>query len=52
MVPYMSFLLQPFSNLLTSFTSFNLHNFALWISVVQTLTRTLNFDDGGKPSGA
>jgi U3 small nucleolar RNA-associated protein 10 len=52
MVPYMSFLLQPFSDVLTSFTPSNPHNFALWTSVVQILTRTLNFDDGGKPSEA
>ncbi|KAF9553866.1 hypothetical protein CPC08DRAFT_672807 [Agrocybe pediades] len=47
MVPYMTFLLQPFTDILTSFAKSSADNFALWSSVVQVLTRTLNFDDAG-----
>ncbi|KAF8966928.1 armadillo-type protein [Flammula alnicola] len=47
MVPYMTFLLQPFSDILASFTTLKSDNFELWSSIVQILTRTLNFDDGG-----
>ncbi|KAF8797612.1 hypothetical protein BYT27DRAFT_7204423 [Phlegmacium glaucopus] len=45
MVPYMSFLLQPYTDILKAFTSSTSDNFALWSSVIQTLTRALNFDD-------
>ncbi|KAF4611649.1 hypothetical protein D9613_003824 [Agrocybe pediades] len=47
MVPYMTFLLQPFTDILTSFAKSSADNFALWSSVVQVLARTLNFDDAG-----
>lgn len=47
MVPYMSFLLGPFCEILTLFSTSNLDDFGLWSSVVQVLTRALNFDDGG-----
>ncbi|KAF8901036.1 armadillo-type protein [Gymnopilus junonius] len=47
MVPYMSFLQQQFSDILTSFTTSTAENLDLWSSVIQILTRTLNFDDGG-----
>ncbi|PPQ90282.1 hypothetical protein CVT25_013107 [Psilocybe cyanescens] len=46
MVPYISFLLQPYSDILASFTASTSDDFSLWSSVIQTLTRTLNFDDG------
>ncbi|KDR78387.1 hypothetical protein GALMADRAFT_245550 [Galerina marginata CBS 339.88] len=47
MVPYMSFLLQPCCDILTSFTKSTSDHFALWSSIIQILSRTLNFDDGG-----
>ncbi|KAF8154101.1 hypothetical protein B0H34DRAFT_800000 [Crassisporium funariophilum] len=46
MVPYMSFLLQPYTDILKSFTTSETDDFALWSSVVQTLSRSLNLDDG------
>jgi len=48
MVPYMTFLLQPYSDILTSFVKSSVDDIALWSAVIQTLTRTLNFDDAGK----
>ena len=47
MVPYMSFLLQPSTDILKAFTSSTLDNIALWSSVIQIYTRALNLDDGG-----
>ena len=47
MVPYMSFLLQPSTDILKAFTSSASDNFALWSSVIQTYARTLDLDDGG-----
>ena len=47
MVPYMSFLLQPSTDILKAFTSSTSDNIALWSSVIQTYTRALNLDDGG-----
>ncbi|KJA17838.1 hypothetical protein HYPSUDRAFT_191636 [Hypholoma sublateritium FD-334 SS-4] len=46
MVPYMSFLLAPFCDILASFATSDLDDFGLWSTVVQTLTQTLNYDDG------
>jgi hypothetical protein len=46
MVPYVSFLLYPLSNALDSFVSNDL-NTALWSSVINVLTRTLNYDENG-----
>lgn len=48
MVPYMSFLLQPSTDILKAFTSSTLDNFSLWSSVIQIFTRALNLDDGGE----
>ncbi|KAK0447887.1 uncharacterized protein EV420DRAFT_1647628 [Desarmillaria tabescens] len=45
MCPYMSFLLQPYIDLLKSFTSSS-HNSALWSAVLETLTKSMNYDDG------
>lgn len=47
MVPYMSFLLQPLSDSLESFKKSKTVEFNLWSTIIQTITRTLNFDDGG-----
>ncbi|KAF9480276.1 hypothetical protein BDN70DRAFT_905831 [Pholiota conissans] len=47
MVPYMSYLLQPFCDILASFAESTLDSFDLWSSVVKVLTLTLNFDDAG-----
>ena len=47
MVPYMSFLLQPSTDILKAFTLSTSDNIALWSSVIQTYTRALNLDDGG-----
>lgn len=47
MCPYMSFLIQPSIELLKSFTTSN-HDGALWSAVLETLTKSMNYDDGGK----
>ncbi|KAI0790983.1 hypothetical protein C8Q75DRAFT_805854 [Abortiporus biennis] len=44
MTPYMSFLLQPFINLLNEFSQ--TEDVALWDAVIQTLTRSFVHDDG------
>jgi len=46
MVPYMSFLLQPATDILKAFTSSTVDNFSLWSSVIQIFTRALILDDG------
>ncbi|CAA7262090.1 unnamed protein product [Cyclocybe aegerita] len=45
MVPYMAITLQPFSNILKEFST--LEDLSLWLAVVRTITRALNYDDGG-----
>ena len=47
MVPYMSLLLQPSTDILKAFTSSTSVNIALWSSVIRTYTKALNLDDGG-----
>ncbi|KAF9468309.1 hypothetical protein BDZ94DRAFT_1246474 [Collybia nuda] len=46
MNPYMSFLIEPFSQSLESFHSGQLDNQAYWSGIVQTLTKSFSFDDG------
>ncbi|RDB23790.1 U3 small nucleolar RNA-associated protein 10 [Hypsizygus marmoreus] len=46
MNPYMSFLLEPFVESLKSFTAGSFHNQAYWNAVVETLTKSMNYDDG------
>ncbi|KAK0216141.1 armadillo-type protein [Armillaria fumosa] len=45
MCPYMSFLIQPSIELLKSFTTSS-HSGALWSAVLETLTKSMNYDDG------
>lgn len=47
MNPYMSFLLEPFVQSLKSFHAGNLDNQAYWTGIIQTLTKSFMFDDGG-----
>lgn len=44
MTPYMSFLLQPFAELLTGFTK-SVDDEDLWVAVVQTLTKSFTNDE-------
>lgn len=48
MNPYMSFLLQPLAEMLTSFTDSTIDDYTLWACVVETLTKSFTCDDGGK----
>ncbi|KAK0237018.1 armadillo-type protein [Armillaria nabsnona] len=45
MCPYMSFLIQPSIELLKGFTTSS-HDGALWSAVLETLTKSMNYDDG------
>ncbi|KAK0200852.1 hypothetical protein DFS33DRAFT_1386800 [Desarmillaria ectypa] len=45
MCPYMSFLIQPCTDLLKSFTTSS-HNSALWSAVLEILMKSMNYDDG------
>lgn len=47
MNPYMTFLLQPFVESLKAFSSPTDDDPALWACIVETLTKSLSFDDGG-----
>lgn len=46
MVPYMSFLVQPFIGILESFPTDESVDADLWISVIETLTASFNIDEG------
>jgi len=48
MSTYMSFLLQPFIELLRTFTVSSTHEKMLWLSIVETLTKSFNSDEGGE----
>ncbi|KII90106.1 hypothetical protein PLICRDRAFT_686024 [Plicaturopsis crispa FD-325 SS-3] len=45
MTPYMSFLLQPFVDILQSFANSSEDDTRLWLCVIQTLTKTLEVDE-------
>lgn len=45
MCPYMSFLLQPAIEILNDFTTSS-PNSALWSAILETLTKSMNYDDG------
>ena len=47
MNPYMSLLLQPFVDSLKVFSKSGSDDEALWACTIETLTKSLNFDDGG-----
>ena len=53
MSTYMSFLLQPFTELLKTFTVSSTNSKMLWLSIVETLTKSFNSDEGGEhlPTG-
>ncbi|GLB44223.1 putative U3 small nucleolar RNA-associated protein 10 [Lyophyllum shimeji] len=46
MNPYMSFLLSPIVECLKSFSAGSADNHALWVGVIQVLTKSLTYDDG------
>ncbi|KAG6888638.1 hypothetical protein C0992_007990 [Termitomyces sp. T32_za158] len=46
MNPYMSFLLTPFVETLKSYTTDKSDNQALWDGIIETLTKSLSYDDG------
>jgi hypothetical protein len=48
MTPYMSFLLQPFAEILSTFTNLSGHDVRLWLSVIKCLKQSFHFDDGGQ----
>lgn len=48
MNPYMSFLLQPFVDILKSFRDASSDDLALWTGVVQVLSKTFGFDSGSQ----
>lgn len=50
MTPYMAFLLQPLSETLRGFKD-SIDDTELWLSVIQTLTKSFVHDEGGKFSG-
>lgn len=47
MVPYMSFVWQPYLKVLNDYSVSSLREQGLWLSVLQVLTKTLKFDEGG-----
>jgi len=47
MVPYMSFLLEPFVATLQAFSAGAADNQTFWTRLLETLTKSLSFDDGG-----
>jgi U3 small nucleolar RNA-associated protein 10 len=48
MTPYMSFMIQTFSDLLESFTKSEEPNQELWGSLIQVLGKSFEVDDAGK----
>ncbi|KAI0920552.1 hypothetical protein AcV5_010550 [Taiwanofungus camphoratus] len=46
MVPYMSFVWQPYLKVLNDYSVSSLREQGLWLSVLQVLTKTLKFDEG------
>jgi U3 small nucleolar RNA-associated protein 10 len=47
MIPYMSFLLEPFIATLQAFSDGTVDNQKFWTCILETLTKSLSFDDGG-----
>jgi hypothetical protein len=48
MTPYMSFTLKPFNDILVTFSNQSTEDPNLWVAVIECLTKSFNFDDGGK----
>lgn len=48
MTPYMSFLLQPFLDILKAFSSSSRGEHDLWSCVIETLSKSFSLDDAGK----
>lgn len=46
MTPYMSFLVQPFIGILDAFPTDTTIDTELWTCVIETLTASLNVDEG------
>lgn len=49
MAPYMSFLLPPFTETLEAYSKSS-PNEDLWLAIIQTVTKSLAYDEGGKSS--
>lgn len=47
MVPYMSFLLEPFISTLQAFSGGTQNNQTFWACILETVNKSLSFDDGG-----
>jgi U3 small nucleolar RNA-associated protein 10 len=47
MSTYMSFLLQPFAELLRTFAISSANDTTLWLCIIETLTKSFNSDEGG-----
>ena len=47
MMPYMGFLLQPLTELLAE-SSQKITDYDLWLAVIHTLTKSFEYDEGGK----
>lgn len=47
MMSYTSFLIQPFIDLLKSFETSDSEEDALWLALLSTLTKSLQYDEGG-----
>lgn len=48
MSPYMSFLLQPFEEILKSYTTSAQSDQGLWIATISSLLKSLNHDESGE----
>lgn len=48
MNPYMSMLLKALCDILESFAASSIQNPSLWLSTVETLTKSFENDDGGE----
>jgi len=48
MSPYMSFLLQPFTELLGTFATSSANDKTLWLCILETLAKSFSSDDGGE----
>ena len=48
MTTYMLFLLRPFTELLRTFAISAVEDKKLWLCIIETLTKSFNFDEGGQ----
>lgn len=49
MSPYMSFVLSPFVEILKALAGSSAGDKTTWLCLVQTLTKSFSYDDGGEP---